>query len=159
VHLVDASEASGRPDPVHDFNVIMDELRSFGAELDRKPMMVVASKLDAANPERLKKLKAHARRRKLPFFAISAVTGEGIDQLKYALAGEVRALRHKQKSEDETAERELLQWDQLGPAAVAESPKPASRAARRPKRSAASKKATAKAATKRSPSSKAIRKR
>jgi GTP-binding protein len=34
-----------------------------------------------------------AKRRKLPFYAISAVTGEGIDALKYALADKVRALR------------------------------------------------------------------
>src|SRR5579862_6530697 len=35
VHLVDVSDASGRPDPVHDFEVIMGELKSFGADLDR----------------------------------------------------------------------------------------------------------------------------
>jgi len=39
-----------------------------------------------ANPEKLKKLAAMAKRRKLPFHAISAVTGEGVDALKYALA-------------------------------------------------------------------------
>src|SRR3954465_8124484 len=47
VHVVDGSESSGRPDPVHDFEVIMDELKSFGAGLERKPMIVVASKIDA----------------------------------------------------------------------------------------------------------------
>src|SRR5499425_60549 len=30
-HVIDMSEASGRPDPVHDFEVIMGELKSFGA--------------------------------------------------------------------------------------------------------------------------------
>ena len=112
VHLVDVSDASGRPDPVHDFNVIMEELSSFGAGLERKPMIVVASKIDAVNPEKLKKLKAHARRKKLPFFAISAVTGEGIDELKYALAKEVGALRRQQAREEEAAERELAGFDE-----------------------------------------------
>src|SRR5271156_3649598 len=79
VHLVDVSDASGRPDPVEDFRVIMDELKSFGHGLDEKPMLVVASKADVANPEKLKKLRAMAKRRKLPFFAISAVTGAGIN--------------------------------------------------------------------------------
>ena len=51
-----------------------------------KPMIVVATKIDAANPEKLKKLTAHVKRRKLEFHAISAVTGEGIDELKWALA-------------------------------------------------------------------------
>ena len=39
-----------------------------------------------ANPEKLKKLAAMAKRRKLPFFAISAVQGEGIEPLKFAIA-------------------------------------------------------------------------
>src|ERR1700733_10436142 len=34
VHLVDVSDASGRPDPVEDFRVIMAELKSFGHGLD-----------------------------------------------------------------------------------------------------------------------------
>jgi GTPase len=93
VHLVDVSDASGRPDPVEDFRVIMDELKSFGHGLDEKPMLVVASKVDVANPEKLKKLRAMAKRRKLPFFAISAVSGAGIAELKYALGERVRASR------------------------------------------------------------------
>jgi GTPase len=93
VHLVDVSDASGRPDPVEDFRVIMDELKSFGHGLDEKPMLVVASKADVANPEKLKKLRAMAKRRKLPFFAISAVSGAGIAELKYALGERVRASR------------------------------------------------------------------
>src|SRR5205085_8704381 len=47
-HMIDVSDASGRPDPVKDFGVIMDELKSFGAGLETKPMIVVASKIDAA---------------------------------------------------------------------------------------------------------------
>ena len=56
-HLVDCSEASGRPDPVKDFDVILRELRRFGAGLERKPMIVVASKADVANPEKVEKLR------------------------------------------------------------------------------------------------------
>jgi GTPase len=89
-HLVDVSDASGRPDPVEDFKVINNELASFGHGLHDKPMIVVATKIDAANPEKLKKLTAYAKRRKLEFFAISAVTGRGIDELKWALAKSVR---------------------------------------------------------------------
>src|SRR5450631_2705243 len=56
VHLVDVSDASGRPDPVEDFKVINKELASFGHGLDEKPMVVVATKIDSVNPEKLKKL-------------------------------------------------------------------------------------------------------
>jgi GTP-binding protein len=90
VHLVDVSDASGRPDPVEDFKVINQELASFGNGLAEKPMIVAATKIDAANPEKLKKLAAHVKRRKLEFHAISAVTGQGIDELKWAIAGRLR---------------------------------------------------------------------
>jgi GTPase len=90
VHLVDVSDASGRPDPVEDFKVINNELARFGHGLDEKPMIVVATKIDAANPEKLKKLAAHVKRRKMEFHAISAVTGQGINELKWALARRLR---------------------------------------------------------------------
>jgi GTP-binding protein len=90
VHLVDVSDASGRPDSVEDFKVINQELAGFGHGLEDKPMIVVATKIDAANPDKLKKLSAHAKRRKLEFHAISAVTGEGVEDLKWALAKRLR---------------------------------------------------------------------
>jgi GTPase len=92
VHLVDVSDASeaiegnARPDPVEDFKTITAELKAFDPALAAKPTILVATKADVANPEKLKKLKAFATRRKLPFYTISAVTGEGIDKLKYAIA-------------------------------------------------------------------------
>jgi GTPase len=86
VHLVDVSDGSGRPDPVEDFKVITAELKSFDPALAAKPTILVAAKADVANPDKLKKLRAFAKRRKLDFHAISAVTGEGIEALKYAIA-------------------------------------------------------------------------
>jgi GTP-binding protein len=126
VHLVDVSEASGRPDPVEDFKVIMAELASFGAGLEKKPMLVAANKIDAAQildeahveagaspdkrgkkkkaapkkkkptePAKLAALRAFARKKRLPFYAISAVTGAGVDELKYAMWEQVKKLRKK----------------------------------------------------------------
>jgi len=90
-HLVDVSESSGR-DPVHDFEIVMHELASFSEELAKKPMLVVATKLDAAqDPKRVKSLKALARKRALPFFQISSVTGEGLEALMRAMAERVLA--------------------------------------------------------------------
>ncbi len=89
VHLVDVSEATGR-DPVHDFNTIMDELAYFSQELARKPMILAASKMDAAqDPSRVEALKRLAEERNLGFFEISSVTGKGIEELKYAMAARV----------------------------------------------------------------------
>ena len=53
-------------------------------------MIVVATKIDAAqDPERVEALEKLAKKRKLPFFKISSVTGEGIDVLKRAMAERV----------------------------------------------------------------------
>jgi GTPase len=92
-HLVDVSDSSGRPDPTKDFDVIMNELASFGAGLETKPMMIVASKVDVANPDKLAKLRKYAKKLKLDFYEISAVTGQGIPQLKYALGNRVKEVR------------------------------------------------------------------
>lgn len=88
-HLVDVSEASGR-DPVDDFNVIMEELASFSEELAAKPMIVVATKLDVAQSrERIESLRRLAEERRLPYFEISAVTGQGLEKLRAAMAERV----------------------------------------------------------------------
>jgi GTP-binding protein len=99
VHLVDVSDASGRPDVVKDVEVILGELSNFGADLEEKPMLMVASKIDVANPDKLKKLKQWSTRKKLKLFPISAVTGEGIDKLKFAMAEEVERVRKAQAAE------------------------------------------------------------
>src|SRR5450432_4719808 len=95
VHLVDVSDASGRPDPVKDFEVIMDELKNFGAGLGTKPMILAASKCDVANKTKLAKLKKYAKAHDLELFVISAVTGEGIEKLKFAMADRVDEVRRE----------------------------------------------------------------
>jgi GTPase len=92
-HMIDVSDSSGRPDPVADFNVIVMELETFGAGLEQKPMVVVASKMDVVNQDKLAKLRKHAKKLKLDLYEISAVTGQGIPQLKYALGKRVKEVR------------------------------------------------------------------
>jgi GTP-binding protein len=85
-HLVDVSEGSGR-DPAHDFETVMAELASYSEDLAKKPMIVVATKMDAAqDPARVEALRAAAAARGLPLYAISSVTGQGIDALKFTMA-------------------------------------------------------------------------
>jgi len=99
VHLVDVSDASGRLDPVKDVEVIVGELTSFGAKLEQKPMIMVASKIDVANKDKLAALKRYCKRQKLELFPISAVTGKGIDDLKYAMAAKVEEVGRKLAAE------------------------------------------------------------
>src|SRR5687767_4843666 len=100
VHLVDVSGASGR-DPVEDFETICDELRQFDESVAAKPQIVVATKIDALDdPERLDALRRHVRKKRLPFVTISAVSGEGLDELLETIWGGIVAAR------EETAEAE-----------------------------------------------------
>ena len=89
VHLVDVSENTGR-EPAEDFRVVMQELSGFSESLPKKPMFLVASKVDVAqDPQRIESLRELAASEKLPFFEISSVTGQGIEALKRAMAQEI----------------------------------------------------------------------
>jgi GTP-binding protein len=86
VHLVDVSEVTGR-EPVDDFRVILEELAGFSEDLAKKPMFLVASKVDVAqDPERVESLRRLAAAKCMPFHEISSVTGQGIEGLKYNMA-------------------------------------------------------------------------
>src|SRR3954447_25043683 len=105
VHLVDASDASGRDDVVKDVEVITGELASFGAGLEAKPVIMVASKIDVANKDKVAALKKYCKKKKLKLYEISAVTGKGIEELKYGIAEEVKELR-EQDLRNTSAEQE-----------------------------------------------------
>ena len=93
LHLIDVSDASGRPDPSQDVEVIRNELKSFGAGLEGKPVIMVASKIDVANKDKLDKLQRYCKKHALELYPISAVTGKGLEELKWAMAKKVRELR------------------------------------------------------------------
>jgi GTPase len=101
VHLVDVSSASGR-DPVQDYDIITRELELFpgrdtsGERLAEKPIVAAANKIDALDdPDRLTRLQAHVRSKGIPFFSISAATGEGVDALLEAVWDRIAAARER----------------------------------------------------------------
>ena len=86
VHLIDTSDANA-DDPVHSFEVINGELAAFSESLVKKPMIVVATKLDATTDRtRLETLCAYCKEHRVEFHSISAVTGEGVKELVRSIA-------------------------------------------------------------------------
>jgi GTP-binding protein len=91
-HLVDTSDASER-DPVRDFEIVCGELAAFSPELASKPMIVVATKLDATvDRTRLDRLAAFCVQRGLEFHGISSATGQGIPEVVRAMANALERL-------------------------------------------------------------------
>jgi GTPase len=86
VHLIDTSDTSDE-DPIHSFEIISGELRAFSETLTQKPVIVVATKLDATTDRtRLDTLREFCLENKLEFHAISAATGEGVRELVRSIA-------------------------------------------------------------------------
>lgn len=84
LHLIDVAEHEGR-DPVEDYRVILRELESFSVPVAHKPMLVVASRVDAAGEgDRLVALRDFCRDQGKHLYEISCVTGEGLEELKRA---------------------------------------------------------------------------
>jgi GTPase len=103
-HLIDTSDASDR-DPVHDFEIISGELAAFSEKLAEKPMIVVATKLDATTDRaRLEKLQKFCAARGLEFYAISSASGEGIPQLVRGMADALDRLAPAEAPREEDAE-------------------------------------------------------
>ncbi|MDP9338923.1 MAG: GTPase ObgE [Acidobacteriota bacterium] len=86
VHLIDTSD-SNVDDPIHSYEVISGELHAFSEELTEKPLIVVATKLDATtDTARLDALRDFCKKHRLEFHSISAATGVGVKELIRSIA-------------------------------------------------------------------------
>jgi GTP-binding protein len=106
LHLVDVS-SSGR-DPVSDYEIIKHELAAYDSKLAARNQIVVATKIDALDePDRLASLRAQAEKDGRQFFAISAVTREGVRDLLQAVANQVE-IHRRERLPRKTPSDELL---------------------------------------------------
>jgi GTP-binding protein len=93
VHLVDPTLQEGR-DPLRDWQVINDELREYRAGLEKKPQVVAITKMDTRpDLQRCRPLERECRRRRIPLRRISAVSGDGIEELTEAIWRELSPFR------------------------------------------------------------------
>ena len=87
LHVVDGASVEGR-DPVEDVHMIMEELKAYNPKLLELPQAIAANKLDALYDEELNPLQAlkdEFESQGIPVFGISAVSGEGVNELLYYL--------------------------------------------------------------------------
>ncbi len=101
IHVLDAASTEGR-NPVEDFYTINDELKKYNSDLENKPQIIAANKIDSINAEKeaididdngeliyedskdiITSLKEEFEPKGIKVFPISAVTGEGLSEMLY----------------------------------------------------------------------------
>lgn len=93
LHLVDISEIAPG-DPVDNLEKINRELELYSPELVKKPQAVAGTKLDIkGNGKRLDRLASYCKDKNYDFFPVSAVTGEGLQELMRYLGEKVEKHR------------------------------------------------------------------
>ena len=81
LHVIDVAGLEGR-NPVDDFNKINDELKKYSEKLAQRKQIIVANKADSMQDDtNFKELEKMAKKQKIEIFKISAVTGEGLNEL------------------------------------------------------------------------------
>ena len=81
LHFIDVSGQEGR-NAVEDFNTINAELKKYSEKLSTRKQIIVATKIDAMQDDtNLKELEKLAKKEKIELYKISAVTGEGVQEL------------------------------------------------------------------------------
>lgn len=89
IHIVDAASTEGR-DPIADIKAINAELEAYNPDLLKRPQVIAANKIDViyddgsgTNPVEL--IKAAFEPEGIKVYPISAVTGQGVKELLYAV--------------------------------------------------------------------------
>ncbi len=94
LHLVDAASVEGR-DPVEDVHKINEELRLYNPEIADRPQIIAANKIDALYPgadDPVQKLRQEFEPQGIPVYPISAVSGQGLKDLLWAVKKRLSAM-------------------------------------------------------------------
>ncbi len=81
LHVIDVAGTEGR-DPIDDFNKINEELKKYSEKLSTRKQIIVANKIDSMQDNsNLENLENLAKEKDMEIYKISAVTGEGLNEL------------------------------------------------------------------------------
>ena len=99
LHVIDVSGVEGR-DPVQDFNIVNEELKKYSEKLANRKQIIVANKIDSMQDESLyNKLEKMAKEKNIEIWKISAVTGEGVNELLHHVADVLKELPKEEITE------------------------------------------------------------
>lgn len=89
IHIVDAAGTEGR-DPIEDIYAINKELAAYNPEIAARPQVIAANKVDVLSAETgetspIDRIKKEFEPKGVQVFAISAVSGQGVKELLYAV--------------------------------------------------------------------------
>ncbi len=107
LHLID----SYHQDAAQAYQTVRAELEAYQPELIKRPEVVALTKVEGLDNEIIDDLMGQLRRvidAKTPLFAISAHSGEGLQQLLFALKDAVQTMRAQPKEEPESTELPVL---------------------------------------------------
>jgi len=97
IHVLDASGGLEGRDPLQDFETVNAELHAYEEDLLAKPMLVALNKADISEAQQsLGRLTSELQDRGYTVFPISAVTGEGVQQLLQAVAAVLREVQQQE---------------------------------------------------------------
>ena len=103
VHLVEVQPAD-ESDPLTNYRTVEQELAGYSPEIAAKPRIIVLNKIDLATAAELTEFKKIFENEGHPVFAISAITGQGLEPLQYSM---VEALRNAPKPDSKSVRIEL----------------------------------------------------
>lgn len=90
IHIVDAAGVEGR-DPVEDIYAINRELEAYNPEIAKRPQIIAANKTDMIYSEEdpVGRIRAEFEPKGIPVYPISAVSGDGLRELLYAVQNQL----------------------------------------------------------------------
>ena len=112
IHMVDAASTEGR-DPIEDIHAINEELKAYNPEIAKRPQVIAANKIDCFYGEDREKvlqaIKDEFEPDGISVYPISAVSGEGVQELLY----HVKDMLDHVKEEQVVFEKEYMIKEKL----------------------------------------------
>ena len=104
-HIIDMGATEGR-DPYEDYITINKELENFNKKIMEKPMIIIANKMDV--PGASENLARFKEKVDLPIYEISAINGEGLDEVLMVIADMLDKIEKQPLYEDDRFESHVL---------------------------------------------------